>query len=275
MFTLNCKGRLLLIDKPVVMGILNVTPDSFYGASRVTNSDLLARAEEMIAAGAAIIDVGGQSTRPGSVQVGADMELERVIPAIESISRAFPRAIISVDTYHAKVAAEAVAAGASIVNDVSGGTLDQEMIPTVAGLQTPYICMHMKGTPADMQQFARYDDVTREVLDHFIDKTDGCKKAGILDVIIDPGFGFAKTIEHNFSLLKNLGILKMLGRPILVGLSRKSTVYKTLGVSPGEALNGTTVLHTIALLNGASILRVHDVREAMEAIRLVRSYTDA
>jgi dihydropteroate synthase len=275
MFTLNCKGRLLVIEHPIVMGILNVTPDSFYPGSRVTEKDIVVRAERMLQEGATILDIGGQSTRPGSEQVAVTEELERVIPAIQSISSVFPNAVISVDTYHSDVAAEAVNAGASIVNDVSGGTLDSAMITTVAELKVPYICMHMKGTPATMQQYAEYSDVTRDVLDYFIAKTDECKKAGINDIIIDPGFGFAKNIEQNFRLLKQLSVLKILGKPILAGLSRKATVYKTLETTADKALNGTTVVHTMALINGASILRVHDVKEAAEAIKLYTAYAGA
>ncbi len=271
MFTLNCKGRLLVIDEPIVMGILNATPDSFYSNSRI-NDNVLQKAEQMLKEGAAILDIGGQSTRPGAQQVGIDKELNRIIPVIEKIINHFPGAFISIDTYYSEVAKQAVAAGASIVNDVSGGTIDTKMLETIALLQVPYICMHMKGTPETMQSHAIYEDVTKEVLDHFINKTAECRSAGIADVIIDPGFGFAKTIQHNFQLLKNLSVFTMLDTPVLVGISRKSTIYKTLGVTADEALNGTTVLHAIALLNGANILRVHDIKEAQEAIRLVQSY---
>lgn len=275
MFTLNCKGRLFVIDKPVVMGILNTTPDSFYSGSRVTESDILKRAESMLNEGATILDVGGQSTRPGSEQISIDEELQRVVPAIDLINNNFPEAIISVDTYQSAVAKEAVAAGASIVNDVSGGDLDEQMLHTVADLKVPFICMHMKGSPENMQQLTNYEDVVKEVLDHFITKIDECKEYGIHDVIIDPGFGFAKNINQNLQLLKQLSVFKMLERPIVVGLSRKSTIYKILNISADEALNGSTVLHTIALLNGANILRVHDVKEAVEAIKLVNSYKSA
>lgn len=276
MFTLNCKGRLLVINEPVVMGILNTTPDSFYSGSRVNDLEaVLSRAEKMIAEGATILDVGGQSTRPGSEDAGAAEELKRVLPAIEAIAKNFPEVFISIDTYRSAVAAEAVAAGASIVNDVSGGSLDPDMIPTVGRLGVPYVCMHMKGNPGNMQELAQYENIAREVLDYFIVKADECRNAGINDLVIDPGFGFAKTIAHNFSLLKQMEVLKMLERPVLAGLSRKSTVYKTLGIGPEDALNGSTVLHTIALLNGADILRVHDVQQAREAIRLVSAYREA
>ncbi len=270
MFTLNCKGRLLVIDKPIVMGIINVTPDSFYSGSRkMIIDDVLQQAEKMLTEGAGILDLGGQSTRPGSEDIGLQGELARVIPAIEAIHHRFPQSFISVDTYYSKIALEAVNVGASIINDISAGSLDEEMISTVASLQVPYIAMHIKGTPNTMQQQAKYEDVTLEVLDYFIKKTEECSQAGMKDVIADVGFGFAKTIAHNFTLLKNLSIFKMLQKPLLVGLSRKSTVYKTLATTPEKALNGTTVLNTIALLNGANILRVHDVKEAMEAVKLV------
>lgn len=272
MFTLNCKGRLLAVDKPLVMGIINTTPDSFYEGSRFTMvDDILQQAERMLRDGADILDIGGQSTRPGSTQVGAAEELRRVLQVIATLSLHFPQAILSIDTYHAGVAQKAVQAGASIVNDISGGDLDPAMMATVAKLDVPYVCMHTKGSPQDMQHHAVYENVTRQVLDHFIKKTGQCRAAGIKDVIIDPGFGFAKTIAHNFELLQNLPVFQMLGCPVLAGLSRKSTIYKTLGTDAAGALNGTTVLHTIALMNGANILRVHDVKEAKEAVTLVSS----
>lgn len=270
MFTLNCKGKLLVLDKPIVMGIINVTPDSFYGVSRKTSLDeVLREAEKMFCEGATILDLGGQSTRPGSEEIDLEEELARVVPAIEAICKRFPESIISVDTYYATVAAKAIQAGAAIVNDISSGSLDSEMISTVASLHVPYIAMHMKGTPKTMNKLAPYDDVTLDVLDFFIKKIEECRQAGIKDVIVDAGFGFAKTISHNFTLLKKLSILKILEKPILVGLSRKATIYKTLGTTPESALNGTTVLNTIALQNGANILRVHDVKEAMEAVKLI------
>ncbi|HEX6426668.1 MAG TPA: dihydropteroate synthase [Niastella sp.] len=270
MYTLNCKGRLLVIEKPLVMGIINTTPDSFYEGSRfMGETGILKQAEQMLKAGASMLDIGGQSTRPNSSTVSVEEELQRVVGAIESLHFNFPEAIISIDTYYARVAAEAVAAGASIVNDISAGTIDPLMLTTTGRLQVPYVCTHMRGTPATMQQFANYDNVTREVLDFFIQKIADCHTAGITDIIIDPGFGFAKTPAHNFTLLKQLAAFTMLGKPILVGLSRKSTIYKTLGITAEEALNGTTVLNTVALLNGAHILRVHDVKEAKEAIELV------
>jgi dihydropteroate synthase len=276
MFTINCRGRLLTFHTPIVMGIINATPDSFYSNSRKPAiEEAVQQAGLMLEQGATILDIGGQSTRPGSEQIGAEAESARVYPIIAAISKHFPDAFISVDTYHASVAANAVNAGAHIVNDISGGSFDIEMLPTVANLKVPYICMHIKGSPQTMHSNPVYEDVSREVLDYFIQKTDACTKAGINDLIIDPGFGFSKTIAHNFSLLKHLQAFSILQKPLLLGISRKSTVYKTLGITAGEALNGSTVLHTIGLLNGANILRVHDVKEAMEAIQLIQVYNDA
>jgi dihydropteroate synthase len=254
------------------MGILNITPDSFYSGSRTeTNDAILAKAEQMLNEGAAMLDIGGQSTRPSSKRLMAEDELQRVLPAIEILKNHFPNCFLSVDTYHAKVAKEAVQAGADIVNDISGGEMDTEMIATVAALKVPLIAMHMQGTPGTMQENPTYKHVTGEALDHFIKKTEQCKAAGITDVIIDPGFGFGKTIAHNFQLLRELEVFQILKYPLLVGLSRKSTIYKTLGITAEEALNGTTVLNTIALQKGAAILRVHDVKEANEVIKLVQS----
>ncbi len=273
MFTLNCKGRLLVIDSPIVMGIINTTPDSFYSGSRKSKVDeALQTAAQMLNDGAAILDIGGQSTRPGSEQISAAEELKRVIPIIEAIHKEFPESFISIDTYHATVAEHAVEAGASIVNDISGGMMDENMLATVANLKVPFVCMHIKGTPQNMQLQAVYENVTKEVLDFFIHQTEKCRLAGIHDVIIDPGFGFGKTIAHNFTLLKELNVFKMLQKPLLLGISRKSLIYKILGITAEEALNGTTVLNTIGLLKGANILRAHDVKEAMETIKLVSSY---
>ena len=269
MFTLNCKGRLLVIDKPLVMGVINATPDSFYGGSRLDGVDeIVAKAEKMLNEGADIIDIGGQSTRPGSELIFADEEIGRVVPAVKAIANKFPEVFISIDTFYSKVAIAAVNAGATMVNDISAGSMDNKMIETVAELKVPYILMHMKGTPQTMQQNAVYENVTREVLDFFIAKTNDLKNAGIVDIIIDPGFGFAKTIDQNFELLKNLSVFKMLDKVLMLGISRKSTIYKTLGVNADDALNGTTILNTIGLMNGASILRVHDVKEAKEAVKL-------
>lgn len=272
MFTLNCNGRLLKTDIPLVMGIINATPDSFFAGSRQQHvSAIVQQAAKMIAEGASILDIGGQSTRPGSETITAEEELSRVIPGIEAIHKQFPDIIISIDTYYGKVAKEAVAAGASMVNDISAGSLDETMIDTVASLQVPYVLMHMQGTPQVMQESPSYTNVTNQVLDFFIHQIALLRKAGIHDVIVDPGFGFGKTIAHNFELLRNFSVFKLLQCPLLAGISRKSTIYKTLGITADDALNGTTVLNTIALLKGASILRVHDVKEAKEAIQLIHA----
>lgn len=276
MFTINCRGKLIEFVKPAVMGIINATPDSFYEASRVSGKEhILEQATAMIAAGADMIDIGGQSTRPGSEPVTAEQEMERVLPGIEAIRNRFPEAVISIDTFYSSVAEAAVNAGASMVNDISGGILDERMISTVASLKVPYICMHMKGTPQNMNQLAQYNDVTREVIDFFSGQINSCRKAGIHDIIIDPGFGFAKNADHNFRLLADLHALKMTGCPILIGISRKSMIYKTLGIDAREALNGTTALHMLALNNGADILRVHDVKEACEVVTLFEAYKKA
>jgi len=276
MFTLNCKGKLLVAESPLVMGIINITPDSFYeGYLDKTIENILQLAGGMLADGADILDIGGQSTRPGSKRIEEEEELKRVLPVIEAIKKKYPDSILSIDTYHSKVAKEAVCAGASIVNDISAGTMDKNMIGTVASLQVPYIAMHIQGTPETMQESPQYGDVVKEVLDFFIRKIDECKQGGIHDIIIDPGFGFGKTKEHNFQLLKSLRVFEMLGKPVLAGLSRKGTIYKTLNITAAEALNGTTCLNTIALLNGAALLRVHDVKEAKQAILLLQHYSRA
>jgi dihydropteroate synthase len=274
MFTLNCRERLLVIEQPVVMGIINATPDSFYSGSRVNDIDaVLFLAEKMIEDGATILDVGGQSTRPGSEAVSEEEELKRVLPAIEAIAKNFPDSFISIDTFYSRVLRAGFDAGARMANDVSAGMMDDELIDTVAHLKIPYVLMHMKGHPQTMQMHPTYDDVVLEVFDLLNTKIAALTKAGILDIIVDPGFGFGKTIQHNFTLLKKLSFFQQLNRPLMVGLSRKATVYKTLGIAPEEALNGSTVLHTIALLNGATIIRVHDVKEAVQAIRLVSEYS--
>lgn len=273
MFTLNCKGRLVTVEDPAVMGIINITPDSFYAGSRAMQaSDVVSKAGLMLEAGALMLDIGGQSSRPGSSFLTADEEWARVREPLLAIHHAFPTAIISIDTFYAAVAQKAVAAGACIVNDISGGLLDPAMLTTVAALTVPYVCMHMKGTPQTMQQLAHYENVTLEVLDYFISRVDACKSAGIKDVILDPGFGFAKTTQHNFRLLRDLQVLTIPGKPLLVGLSRKASIYKTLGTTAADALNGTTVLNTLALQQGATILRVHDVKEAVEAVQLFSAY---
>ena len=276
MFTLNCRGRLLVINEPIVMGIINVTPDSFYAGSRVSmTDDIIDQVTRMIAEGATIIDVGGQSTRPGSKHVAAEEELKRVLPAIEAIKGMSKEIFISIDTFYANVAGESILAGADIVNDISSGDMDAEMISTVASLNVPYVSMHMQGTPQTMHVNAQYNNLVPDLLDYFIKKMEVCKAAGINDVIIDPGFGFGKTIQQNFELLKKFSAFKIFEKPLLAGLSRKGTIYKTLGITAEDALNGTTVLNTFALQNGANILRVHDVKEAVEAITLFKKYSEA
>jgi dihydropteroate synthase len=273
MFTLNCKGRILTISEPIVMGILNTTPDSFYEGNRVGSIDaVLRKAETMINDGAAILDIGGQSTRPNSDRISAEEELKRVVPAIATLHQSFPEQIISVDTYFAAVAKEAVHAGASIVNDVSAGSIDKGLLQTVADLGVPYVLMHMQGKLETMQKSPHYENVTLEVFDSISFKIKALEKLGIEDIIVDPGFGFGKTIAHNFQLLRELAFFNQLQKPLLVGLSRKGTVYKTLQTTADKALNGTTAVHTMALLNGANILRVHDVKEAKEAIDLFLAY---
>jgi dihydropteroate synthase len=267
--TLQSKGRLLDISKPVVMGILNATPDSFYNKGRESGiAAILANAEKMLQEGATILDIGGASTRPGAELINSGEELKRVIPAIEAIIKQFPNAWLSVDTYNSAVANEAIQAGASIINDVSSGAFDDEMIRTAADLKVPYIAMHMRGTPKTMQQDPQYDDVVMEVRNYLLKVCEECSSAGVTDIIIDPGFGFGKTVEHNFQLLNSIHTFRMLGKPILAGLSRKSIVCRSLNVTPEHALNGTTALHMVALQQGANILRVHDVKEAMEVIKL-------
>jgi dihydropteroate synthase len=269
MFTLNCKGSLWLIQEPVVMGIINSTPDSFYAASRTNNVDnAIALAEKMVEEGASILDIGGQSTRPGSELIDVEEELRRVMPLIEAINKKFPLIRISIDTFHPKVAQNAVAAGASMVNDISGGRFYADMLSTVASLNVPYICMHSRGNTKTMHQKPNSDNIVLEIAHYFIERLDACKKAGIKDVIIDPGFGFGKTVNNNFALLKDLKNLQMFKSPILLGVSRKSSIYQTLGITPEASLNGTTVLNTIGLMNNVQVLRVHDVKEAMEAIQL-------
>lgn len=269
MFTLNCKGKIVEFNEPIVMGIINTTPDSFYEKSRQTTiDDALFIAEKMLKEGATILDIGGQSTRPGSEMISVDEELKRVIPIIESFHKNFPETIISVDTFQSQVAKHAVDTGARMVNDISGGNLDVEMFSTVAKLKVPYVCMHMKGNPQSMQSHSNYIDVVSEVKNYFIDKIALASEAGIENIILDIGFGFAKTAEQNFNLVKNLKEFKSLQKPLLLGVSRKSSIYKTLGITANEALNGTTVLNTIGILNGANILRVHDVKEAVEVIKL-------
>jgi dihydropteroate synthase len=268
-FSLNCRGKILHLTQPIVMGILNVTPDSFYdGGKFIEESGILRRVEEMIQQGATIIDIGGASSRPNSAIISEQDELLRTIKYIDLIIKHFPAVILSIDTWRSVVAREAIGAGASIINDISGGDMDAKMFETVAALQSPYVLMHMQGTPQTMQINPVYSNVVTDVIGSLKLKMEKLRSFGVHDIIVDPGFGFGKTNEHNFRLLKNLNLFKILKAPILVGVSRKSMINKTLNIKAQDALNGTTALNMSALMNGANILRVHDVKEAMETIQL-------
>ncbi len=272
--TINCKGQLIDLSSPKVMGILNVTPDSFFdGGKYKDESAILNKVETMLKDGATFIDVGGYSSRPSADDVSIDEELQRVTPIIELILKHFPETLISIDTFRSKVAAESIKAGAALINDISAGKLDNAMLATVGKLSVPYIMMHMKGNPKTMQQHTDYNDLTKEVLSYFAERIKAAHTEKINDIIIDPGFGFAKTIEQNYELLNNLELLQILDKPMLAGISRKSMIYKTLDTTSEHALNGTTALHMVALQKGASILRVHDVKEAMECVTLFNQLT--
>jgi dihydropteroate synthase len=267
--TLNAGGKLIDLTTPKVMGIINITPDSFYADSRKTGIDvILQQAEKMLADGATFLDIGAYSSRPGAVDISIQEETDRLLPAVEAIAASFPDAVISVDTFRSGVAEAAVRAGAHIINDISGGGLDEDMFATIARLQVPYILMHMKGTPQNMTQHANYEDVFSEVCDYFVKKIHHLKQLGVHDIILDPGFGFAKEAGHSYTLMSRLQEFDRLKLPVLAGISRKRMIYGLLGTTADDALNGTTVLNTIALMNGASILRVHDVREAVEAVKI-------
>jgi dihydropteroate synthase len=266
---LNCNGKLVDISTPKVMGILNVTPDSFYDGGRyLTNNNALQQVDKMIKEGATFIDIGGMSTKPGAAKVGVEEELKRVIPLVEEVARNFPEVVVSIDTVRGKVAKAAIEAGAGMVNDISAGSMDKAMFKILPLLNVPYILMHMQGTPQTMQDNPQYSNVTVELMDFFIPIINRLKLAGVKDIMIDPGFGFGKTVEHNYTLLNELDQLQVLGLPVVVGLSRKSMICKVLKKDPKDALNGTTALHSLAILKGVSILRVHDVREAVEVIQL-------
>ena len=268
MHTINCKGRLISLEEPLVMGIINTTTDSFFADSRHSSISLVLKSvEKMLQNGSTILDIGGQSTRPRHILHSEEHEIKSVVPAIEAIANHFPDAIISVDTYRSKVASLACDAGASIVNDISGG-YDPDMFAVVAQKKAVYILMHLIGTPETMHQPHEYQHIITEIIQYFVHKIDLCKHAGIKDIILDIGIGFSKTIEENFFLLKNLECFKMLEKPLLIGLSRKSFIYKSLGITADEALTGTTALHFHALNNGANIIRVHDVKEATELVKL-------
>ncbi|MFN0032171.1 MAG: dihydropteroate synthase [Flavobacteriales bacterium] len=267
--TLNLKGKLMTLHQPHVMGILNITADSFYAESRYTSVDAaLRKAEQMLTDGADIIDIGGQSTRPGASSVAADEELKRVMPVLEAIIKHLPQTIMSIDTYYGRVATEGVGAGAALINDISAGSMDSDMLPAVAQLKVPYILMHIKGTPATMQQHPDYNNVMAEVIKYFSEKLNKLRLLGIADVIIDPGFGFGKTLEHNYTLLCHLKEFEMFGCPLLAGLSRKGMIQAATGTDAAGALNGTTAAHMAALMNGADLLRVHDVKEAVEVVKV-------
>jgi dihydropteroate synthase len=268
--TLNVGGKLLDLTNPIVMGVLNITPDSFFKGSRTqTEKEIILQADKMLKDGATILDLGAYSSRPDAEDISIEEEESRLLPALKTIKSKFPEAIISVDTFRANIAVKAIEYGAHIINDISGGTLDDKMFETVGRLKVPYVLMHIKGNPKTMKNLNQYDDMVQEICYYFSEKITALKKAGVRDIILDPGFGFAKNIDQNFELLHKLAEFKIFEFPILAGLSRKSMIWKTLKIEADSALNGTTVLNTVALLNGANILRVHDVKEANEAIALI------
>lgn len=269
--TINIKGELIPFNRPLVMGILNVTPDSFYAGSRKQNeAEIAKQIESILNEGGDMVDIGGYSSRPDAADVSEVEELERLKLALELIKRDYPDITVSVDTFRSSIARTVVEEyGAAIINDISGGQLDKNMFPTIAALKVPYILMHMRGTPKTMQQQTDYNHLTADIIKYFPEKVDELFQLGVNDIILDPGFGFSKTLEQNYELMNHLGDFRLFGLPILVGISRKSMIYKLLGNTPAESLNGTTVLNTFALLNGANILRVHDVKEAVEAVRIV------
>lgn len=273
--SIRIKEKLYYFEEPKVMGILNVTPDSFYAGSRV-GSEAASRASEMLAEGADILDIGGYSSRPGAEDISSEREYDRLAPALDAIRSEHPEAIISVDTFRADVARKTVENFAvDIINDISGGTLDPEMRDTVAALGTPYILMHMRGTPATMQQMCRYDDVVADVLSELAFKTDDFRQAGVHDIIVDPGFGFAKTIEQNYRLLAALNLFHETGCPVLAGISRKSMLFKPLGIAPDDAGAATVAVHSMALMLGADIIRVHDVRQAVQSVKIFKMLKEA
>ena len=267
--TLNVGGKLLDLTNPIVMGVLNITPDSFFKGSRTqTEKEIVSQAEKMLTEGATILDLGAYSSRPDAEDISFEEEERRLLPALNMIKSKFPEAIISVDTFRANIAEKAIENGAHIINDISGGTLDDKMFETVGRLKVPYVLMHIKGNPKTMKNLNQYDDMIQDICYYFSEKITALKNAGVRDIILDPGFGFAKNIDQNFELLHKLAEFKIFEFPILAGLSRKSMIWKTLQIESDKALNGTTVLNTVALLNGANILRVHDVKEASEAVAL-------
>ncbi|MFY0482961.1 dihydropteroate synthase [Flavobacterium sp. PLA-1-15] len=267
--TINCKGQLIDLTTPKVMGILNVTPDSFYDGGKNDSEQLIIdKVQKMLNDGAIFIDIGAYSSKPNAAFVSEEEELDRILPIVKLLVNIFPKIIISIDTFRSKVAKATIEAGASIINDISAGELDENMMQTVANLRVPYIMMHMRGTPKTMQSLTDYQDILKEILFYFSEKVNKARSLGISDIIVDPGFGFAKTLEQNFEVLNKLELFQMLDLPLLSGISRKSMIYRTLENGPSEALNGTTVLNTISLMKGVNILRVHDVKEAVECVAL-------
>ncbi len=274
--TINCRGKILSFDVPKVMGIINVTPDSFFEGSRFQNFEAIQlKVENMIEEGVDLIDIGGMSSRPGAKIIDENEEFDRVIPVIEKLNLQYPELIISIDTVSAKIAEGAFRVGASIINDISAGKMDERMYTVLSNLKIPYVLMHMQGQPADMQRTPQYENVVQEILDFFILELGKLRALGIKDVIVDPGFGFGKTVEHNYCLLKNMQIFQILDCPVLAGVSRKSMINKVLNINAKEALNGTTALHMVALQQGAQILRTHDVKEAKETIKLWQALVNA
>ena len=269
-FTIKCGDHTIKFDSPVVMGILNLTPDSFYdGGSYISEESVLHRAEQILSEGAEIIDLGAYSTRPGAANVSLEEEYQRMKPAVKAIRKQFPKAVLSIDTFRAELSRRIVDEfGACIINDISGGSMDEKMYETVGELSVPYIMMHIQGTPQTMQQKPEYEDVVAEIIQFYQDKIEHVKQFGIDNLILDPGFGFGKTIDHNYEIMARLNEFSVLNAPLLVGISRKSMIYKFLGGDPSSSLNGTTALHMQSLDRGANILRVHDVKEAVECVRL-------
>ena len=267
--TINCKGQLIDLSTPKIMGILNVTPNSFYDGGKFTLSENgLSQVGKMLDEGATFIDIGAYSSKPNSEFVSEEEERNRILPVVQGILKQFPDALLSIDTFRSGIAAVCIENGAAIINDISAGNLDEKMMEVVAKYNVPYIMMHMRGTPQTMQSQTNYGNIIKEILFYFSEKVNKARSLGINDLIVDPGFGFAKTLEQNYKVLQNFELFKMLNLPLLAGISRKSMVYKTLGLTANEALNGTTVLNTIALSKGANILRVHDVKEAVECVKL-------
>lgn len=267
--TINCKGTLIDLSRPKIMGIINTTPDSFYdGGSSETLDLILKKAEKFLSEGATFLDIGGYSTKPGAENVSEDLELQRTVPVVEAIVKRFPEALLSVDTFRSKVARETLEAGAHLINDVSGGSLDNQMFSTIADLQVPYVLMHMQGTPQTMQNDPKYQDVTLEVNQFLLEKAKQLQQMKVSDIILDPGFGFAKTLDHNYELFNKLELIGFGEFPVLVGISRKSMLYKLLNTTPKEVLAGTSALNLLALQKGAKILRVHDVKEAQQMIKI-------